>query len=96
MTIRRRYAVRLSEPWLGKDERLSDHVLTIAFDADPTVQMQAAYSLGTWNDDSAARVIGSMLLKNAGDPYLTAARSAPSIRTTSLRSLPKRSPSCPR
>ena len=68
-----RHAVRLSEPWLGKDERLSDHVLTIAFDADPTVQMQAAYSLGTWNDDRAARVIGSMLLKNAGDPYLTAA-----------------------
>src|SRR5205823_3381134 len=46
-----RHAIRLSEPWLGKDERLSDHVLTFAFHEDPIVAVQAAYSLGTWNSD---------------------------------------------
>jgi putative membrane-bound dehydrogenase-like protein len=67
------HAIRLSEPWLGKDERLTEHVILWAFDNDLTIQKQAAYTLGTFSDIRAARALASLLMKNASDPYITAA-----------------------
>src|SRR5262245_40679794 len=69
----RRQVLRLSEPWLGKDQKVTDAVSLLAFDEDVTVRLQAAYSLGAWNDDRAARHLATLMLKSAGDPYVTAA-----------------------
>jgi putative membrane-bound dehydrogenase-like protein len=69
----RRHVIRLSEPLLGKNEKVTNWISLLAFDDDITVRMQAAYSLGAWNDDAAARLLGSLLIKDASDAYVTAA-----------------------
>jgi putative membrane-bound dehydrogenase-like protein len=69
----RRQVIRLSEPLLGKNEKVANWISLLTFDADITVRLQAAYSLGEWKDDAAARLLGSLLIKDASDAYVTAA-----------------------
>jgi putative membrane-bound dehydrogenase-like protein len=40
---------------------------------EANVQLQLAYSLGEWNDPRAGRALGAVLIRNAEDPYITAA-----------------------
>ncbi len=69
----RRHAVRLSEPLLATTPQLCDRVLKLAADDDPLVRLQVAYSLGAWGDERAGNALGAILLRDAGDPYITAA-----------------------
>jgi putative membrane-bound dehydrogenase-like protein len=67
------HAVRLSEPWLAKSEYLQNNVLANVYHDDPRVRMQAAYSLGTWNDPRAVAALARLLADGAAGEYLSAA-----------------------
>jgi putative membrane-bound dehydrogenase-like protein len=69
----RRQAIRLSEPWLGKDEALGVALLALADDRETPVRFQLALSLGEWNDRRAGAALGALALRDAGDPWIRAA-----------------------
>ena len=72
----RRNAIRLAEPRLPKAPALEQAVLKLVDDADPQVQMQLAYTLGSCSDAScsdASSAIAALLARHQADPYLTAA-----------------------
>jgi putative heme-binding domain-containing protein len=45
----------------------------LATDADPQVRMQLAYTLGEWEAPEAGQVLGELAVREAGDPFITAA-----------------------
>jgi putative membrane-bound dehydrogenase-like protein len=69
----RRQAIRLSEPWLGKDDGVGAAVLALSADPDPPVRFQLALSLGQWNDPKAGKALGDLALRDAADPWIRAA-----------------------
>ncbi|MBC7852186.1 MAG: c-type cytochrome, partial [Pirellulaceae bacterium] len=69
----RRHAIRLSEPLLGKSAKISEVVLKHVQESDPTIRLQMAYSLGQWNEPTAAQALATIALANQSDPYITAA-----------------------
>lgn len=69
----RRQAVRLSEGRWNDSPALAAAATRLADDPDPSVRMQVAYSLGTWNHRDAAKRLAELLLRDADDPYLRAA-----------------------
>ncbi|MGI8982307.1 MAG: PVC-type heme-binding CxxCH protein [Pirellulaceae bacterium] len=69
----RRHAIRLSEPLLGRSAKISDAVLKHAQESDPTIRLQMAYSLGEWNEPTAAQALAKIALANQNEPYITAA-----------------------
>ena len=69
----RRHAIRLAEPWIGKVEFITTSVQANAYDDDPQVRVQVAYSLGQSSDPAVAVTLGRLLLDAGDDPYLTAA-----------------------
>jgi len=68
----RRHAVRLSERYSGKSDKLFDALRNLADDEDPQVRMQVAYTLGRW-PQRGGPVLGAMLVHSGQDPYLKAA-----------------------
>ncbi len=69
----RRHAIRLAEPLLEKSPKISAAVLKHVDEAEPTVRLQMAYSLGEWNDPRAAHALAKIALASQSDPYITAA-----------------------
>jgi putative membrane-bound dehydrogenase-like protein len=69
----RRFALRIAEAALAKDIAWGPAISKLADDPNALVRLQAAYSLGAWNDPKAGQALGRMAVKNSGDPYLTAA-----------------------
>jgi len=69
----RRHAVRLSESLLDDNPALGEQLVAMIDDLDPQVWMQLAYSLGEWKDPRAGQALGSLAVRHADDPYLTAA-----------------------
>src|SRR5216683_1666975 len=69
----RRHAIRLCEPLLAKSPELGQAIVKLADDADPQTRMQAAYTLGEWDAAEAGQALGEMAVRDAGDPFLTAA-----------------------
>jgi putative membrane-bound dehydrogenase-like protein len=69
----RRQAVRLAEPLLPTAPELGPMLLTLVNDADAQVRMQLAYTLGEWHAPRAGAALGDLVVRAAGDPYLTAA-----------------------
>jgi putative membrane-bound dehydrogenase-like protein len=69
----RRQAVRLGEPWLGKDEALGAAVLGMASDPDVRVRYQIALSLGEWDDHRAGAVLGRLAVSDGTDVWIRAA-----------------------
>lgn len=69
----RREAVRLCEPWLGKDGGLALAVLALADDPEVRVRYQVALSLGEWTAPAAGRALGAIGSKDGDDPWVRAA-----------------------
>jgi putative membrane-bound dehydrogenase-like protein len=69
----RRQAVRLCEGRLAGAAGLGDALVKTAADADAQVRLQLAYTLGEWDDPRSGRTLGELMLKEAGDRYLSAA-----------------------
>jgi putative membrane-bound dehydrogenase-like protein len=69
----RRHAVRLCEGHLSKSPELGPTLLKLVADADPSVRMQLAYTLGQWDDARAGDALGQLALRDADDRFLSAA-----------------------
>jgi putative membrane-bound dehydrogenase-like protein len=69
----RRHAIRLSELRLDRTPALRDALAKHVTDADGQVRMQLAYSLGAWHSARAGQILGQQAVRDAADPYLTAA-----------------------
>jgi putative membrane-bound dehydrogenase-like protein len=69
----RKWAIRFAEPFVKDHPQVGSAIAARAADADSQVRLQAAYSLGYWDDPKAAEALGRMAVKYADDPYLTAA-----------------------
>ncbi len=69
----RRHAIRLAESRLKKSTKLSAAVLKHVEEAEPTIRLQLAYSLGEWNDPRSAQALAKIALASQSDPYITAA-----------------------
>jgi putative membrane-bound dehydrogenase-like protein len=69
----RRIAVRLCEKKGGARLPFVATLTEIVRDPDPQVRLQLACTLGQWQDETAAALLGRLLITNAGDPYLVAA-----------------------
>jgi putative membrane-bound dehydrogenase-like protein len=75
----RRQAVRLSEPWLGKDSIIGPMVLALANDPDTTVRYQVALSLGEWSAPAAGQALGRLAIKDGADSWIRAAVLSSSV-----------------
>jgi putative membrane-bound dehydrogenase-like protein len=69
----RRHAVKVAEEKYLGDESVGIEIAKRIDDPDAQVRLQVAYTLGVWDDPKAAGILGRMALKNADDPYITAA-----------------------
>jgi putative membrane-bound dehydrogenase-like protein len=69
----RRHAIRLCEPLLAKSPELGAVMVKLATDADPSVRMQLACTLGEWDAPEAGQALGEIAVHDAGDPFITAA-----------------------
>jgi putative heme-binding domain-containing protein len=77
---------------------LAEAVLKLVKDPDPAVRLQLAYGLGEWEDERAAHALGEIALRDAKDPYLSAAvmssvnaKNLPAV-LASVTGNPKRAP----
>jgi putative membrane-bound dehydrogenase-like protein len=68
----RSFGIRLAERSSARI-LLLDTILFLATDEDPHVRLQAACSLGEWDDARIGSTLASMAIKDASDPYLVAA-----------------------
>ena len=68
----RSYGIRLAEQSLNRNLFLNA-VIVLATDEDPHVRLQAACSLGEWDDAQIGSTLARMAIKDASDPYLVAA-----------------------
>jgi HEAT repeat protein len=71
--VERMHAVRLAETRLAKSPELADAELKLVKDPDPSVRLQLAYTLGEWDDPRAAEALAAIALRDAKDPYVSAA-----------------------
>jgi len=69
----RRNAIRLCEPFLKNDARLGREIARLGNDADAQVRLQAACTLGEWDDPAAGDAIGRIAFANQQEPYIFAA-----------------------
>ncbi len=69
----RRFALRLLEPRLSKDEFSQRILLKREEERDPTVRYQLAFTLGTWNDSRATAALVQLARDGMADPYQRAA-----------------------
>jgi putative heme-binding domain-containing protein len=69
----RRHAIRLRESQLARSPALGAALVRLADDPDPQVRLQVAYSLGAWNDPRGGRTLGRLMVRDAWDPFLSAA-----------------------
>ncbi len=69
----RRQAVRLAEPFLGKDEAIGARVLALATDRDAPLRFQVALSLGGWDDLRSSKALANIALGEGSDAWLVGA-----------------------
>jgi putative membrane-bound dehydrogenase-like protein len=69
----RRNAIRLCEPFLKDDARLGREIARLGGDSDAQVRLQAACTLGEWDDPLAGEAIGRIAFANQQEPYIFAA-----------------------
>jgi len=69
----RRQAARVSEPLLAQHPDVGVQLAKLSDDAAPQVALQAACSLGAWNDPRAGQALGRFLADRHADQYLLAA-----------------------
>ena len=68
----RSFGIRLAERSSARI-LLLDTILFLATDKDPRVRLQAACSLGEWENARIGSTLAKMALKDASDPYIVAA-----------------------
>lgn len=71
--IVRRHAARLSESFVNNSPNLGRALAALAADPDPQVRLQAACSLGEWDDPLAGNILGNMLVTEPDAPYIVGA-----------------------
>src|SRR5262249_50210947 len=76
----RRQAVRLSEPWLGKDDSLSADVLKLVDDPEVTVRYQLALSLGEWDDPRSGQALGRLARRDGHHAWVRGAILSSAVR----------------
>ncbi len=83
-TFSRRCAMlsRLAEPRLQESAALRDFLPTLANDADATVRLQAAFTLGEIDDPRALDALAAIARRDASDPWIRTAVLS-SVATTS-------------
>ena len=64
----RRHAIRMCESRFAKDPQLGQRVATMASDPDLQVRMQAAYTLGEWDDPQAGTALARLAAENRDQP----------------------------
>jgi putative membrane-bound dehydrogenase-like protein len=69
----RKWALRLSERFEDRVPPLSEQVVALANDPDPSVRLQAACTLGEWKKSRAAGVALARLVRADEDPMIRAA-----------------------
>jgi putative membrane-bound dehydrogenase-like protein len=69
----RRHAVKVAEEKYLAEASVWQEIAKRFDDPDAQVRLQVAYTLGYWDNSKAAEALGRMALKNADDPYITAA-----------------------
>jgi putative membrane-bound dehydrogenase-like protein len=69
----RRNAVRLAERFLNDHPAIASTVAKLADDPDPQVRLQVAFTLSTWANPQAGRVLAELAAQDAKDPYIIAA-----------------------
>ncbi len=69
----RRHGLRLSEPLAAESPKLMEACLKLANDADPSVRLQLAFSLGQWHTKEAAEALAGLFEGAAKDRLLLAA-----------------------
>jgi putative membrane-bound dehydrogenase-like protein len=69
----RRQAIRLSEPWLGKDQALERSLEELVQDPDLGVGFQLALSLGETDEPGAGTALGRLAVAHSTDPWIRAA-----------------------
>jgi putative membrane-bound dehydrogenase-like protein len=79
----RRHAVRLCEGRLAGSAELGKALLARTEDADVTVRMQMAFTLGEWKDVRAGWALGKILSRDGGDRFVRSAAMS-SVRRDNL------------
>ncbi len=79
----RSFGIRLAERSSARI-LLLDTIIFLATDEDPHVRLQAACSLGEWDDARIGSTLARMAIKDASDPYLVAAAFS-SVSARNLR-----------
>jgi putative membrane-bound dehydrogenase-like protein len=69
----RRHAVRLAGPFLDKSLNLSRSFSRLDSDKDAQVRLQAAYTLGEWDNYSASKSLATLARQHGEDEYLMSA-----------------------
>jgi len=67
------HALRLAERWLDTAQGVRDRALALANDADPSVRLQAAQSLGMCKHPDAVDALAAMATKFGSERWMTAA-----------------------
>jgi putative membrane-bound dehydrogenase-like protein len=85
----KRNAVRVSEGLLTKSAAVAEAVLGLVDDADASLRLQLALSLGNWSDARAGRALARIARRDGSDPWFRAAvlSSAPTHVGTLLTAL---------
>lgn len=69
----RRNALRVGRHLVGKNESMGAMVVKLLTDDEDRVKMQAAYTLGEWNDPRAAQALAEFQLQHWNNTYLQSA-----------------------
>ena len=69
----RRHAIRIAEQFINSSESLAAAIRELASDSDLQVRLQAAYTLGEWNDPRSGGDLARLAMANRGDRFMVAA-----------------------
>lgn len=69
----RRHAIRLAEPFLDRNAKLTEALLPLVADPDPLVKLQLACSLGESRSPRLGQVLAGMAVEHHTDKYMLAA-----------------------
>ncbi|MCB9940075.1 MAG: c-type cytochrome [Planctomycetaceae bacterium] len=69
----RRHAIRIAERSINSSEQLVRSIRELAADGDMQVRLQAAYTLGEWDDPQSGGELAQMAMSNRDDRYIVAA-----------------------
>ncbi|MCA9121417.1 MAG: HEAT repeat domain-containing protein [Planctomycetaceae bacterium] len=69
----RRHAIRIAEKYINSSESVVEAIRALAENRDATVLLQAAYTLGQWNDPRSGGDLARLAMTNRDDSFIVAA-----------------------